>query len=309
MALRRQRRAAHPQGGAPDREGAGAGPASAPLDDRHEAPLGARHLVVVIFDSLRHDSALEAGMPTMRRLGELERRHSYASWTAPSHHNLLMGLLPHSSPTHVYASEHYKSDYARYAERLAIPGIEFSSLLPSIWLPRFLQSLGYETRAFVSMPVLNPATPLNVGFDTYELMPSHNDMAAMVDGLRFGERPTFTLLNVGETHYPYATPDEDPSDWPRISGVHGVLKRLDEGRDEPAFFDAGELAELRARQVRAARHVDDVLGHLLDVVPTDTWLVVTSDHGELFGEDGYFGHGPIAHTAVHEVPFVEGLRP
>ena len=31
--------------------------------------------------------------------------------------------------------------------------------------------------------------------------------------------------------------------------------------------------------------------------------------GELFGEGGYFGHGPIMHEKCFEVPFVEGLRP
>jgi hypothetical protein len=35
-------------------------------------------------------------------------------------------------------------------------------------------------------------------------------------------------------------------------------------------------------------------------------IIVTADHGELFGEDGYFGHGPIQHEKVWEVPFVEG---
>ena len=38
-----------------------------------------------------------------------------------------------------------------------------------------------------------------------------------------------------------------------------------------------------------------------------TVVIVTSDHGELFGEDGYFGHRPIAHEKVLEVPFLEGL--
>jgi arylsulfatase A-like enzyme len=52
-----------------------------------------------------------------------------------------------------------------------------------------------------------------------------------------------------------------------------------------------------------------VFARLFDVVPRDTWIVVTSDHGELFGEGGYFGHGPIAHDKVFEVPFVEGLVP
>jgi hypothetical protein len=218
-----------------------------------------------------------------------------------------MGLLPHRSPTHVYASEYYKGDFTRYGERLGVPGIEFKSLLPSLWLPTFLQGIGYRTRAFVSMPVLNRHTPVNLGFDTYELMPRHNDMAAILDRVRFDARPSFTLLNIGETHYPYATPEEDPAKWPRISGLHGVVKRLDTGGDdEPAFFDDTQLQALQARQVRAAGHVDRVLAQLYDLVPKRTWFVVTSDHGELFGEGGYFGHGPIAHDKVHEVPFVEG---
>jgi hypothetical protein len=274
--------------------------------------------VIVVLDSLRYDSCLAAEPVNLVRLGPIERRWSYASWTAPSHYNLLMGLLPHSSPSRVYASEYYKRDFARYTERLGVPGIEFRRLLPSIYLPTYLRAqLGYRTHALVSMPVLNPATPVNRDFDSFELMPRHNDMAAMLDRLSFGEdRPSFWLLNVGETHYPYALPDEDPSEWPRISGVHGVFKHLDElivggklTEQEQDFFDDEALDRLRDRQVRAARHVDGLLERLFDLVPPNTWIVVTSDHGELFGEDGYFGHGPIAHDKVLEVPFVEGRRP
>jgi hypothetical protein len=29
----------------------------------------------------------------------------------------------------------------------------------------------------------------------------------------------------------------------------------------------------------------------------------------LFGEDGYFGHGPVMHEKCFEVPFLEGLCP
>ena len=42
------------------------------------------------------------------------------------------------------------------------------------------------------------------------------------------------------------------------------------------------------------------------MLPPGTWVTITSDHGELFGEDGFFGHGPICHEKVFEVPFVEG---
>jgi hypothetical protein len=268
---------------------------------------------VVILDSLRYDTWTAARPQTLRALGEAERRFSYASWTAPSHYNLLMGLLPHTSPPHVYASEYYKEDFVRYSDRLGVPDMEFKKLLPSIFLPTYLKhTLGYRTHARVSMPVLNKFTVINRDFDSYELMPSHNDMAAMVDELQFDpERPSFWLLNVGETHYPYAHPGQDSSDLPHISGVHGVFKHLDdmrrEGGEAAEFFTEARLKELHERQVAALEYLDGVFAQLLDRLPPNTWLTVTSDHGELFGEDGYFGHGPIAHEKVLEVPFLEGL--
>ena len=277
------------------------------------APAGARNLVVVILDSLRYDTWLAAPPRSLSGLGEVERRWSYASWTAPSHYNLLMGLLPHTSPPHVYASEYYKRDFLRYSDRLGVEDMEFKKLLPSIFLPTYLKhTLGYATHARVSMPVLNKHTAINRDFDSYELMPTHNDMGAMLDQVTFEEgQPSFWLLNVGETHYPYAAPGEDASDLPHISGVHGVFKRLDEIRGEDGetaeFFDEARLKSLHERQVAVMEHLDGVLERLLNMLPPNTWLVVTSDHGELFGEDGYFGHGPIAHDKVLEVPFVEGL--
>jgi hypothetical protein len=274
---------------------------------------GSRNLVIVILDSLRYDSWKAARPRSLSWLGAVERRFSYATWTAPSHYNLLMGLLPHTSPPHVYASEYYKQDFLRYSERLGVPDMEFRKLLPSIFLPTYLKhTLGYRTHARVSMPVLNPFTVINRDFDSFKLMPSHNDMAAMLDELVFDEeRPSFWLLNVGETHYPYAYPGSAAVDLPHISGVHGVFKKLDDLRSESdqtdEFFDEAQLRRLHDRQVAAMEYVDGVLGRLVERLPMDTWLVVTSDHGELFGEEGYFGHGPVAHEKVLEVPFIEGL--
>jgi hypothetical protein len=256
---------------------------------------------------------MAGSMKNLERFGPVERRFSYASWTAPSHYNMMMGLLPHSSPARVYASEYYKQDFLKYSERLGVEGMEFRKLLPSIFLPTYLKhSLGYRTNAMVSMPVLNPHTPINRDFDSFELMPHHNDMSAMLDKLRFDDnRPSFYLMNCGETHYPYALPGEDPSEWPRISGAHGVLKSIDDDSadEEPSFFDAETMEKLRDRQIRAVSYLDGVVEKLLDLVPSNTWVIVTSDHGELFGEEQYFGHGPVMHEKVFEVPFVEGLRP
>jgi hypothetical protein len=283
-------------------------------EPRPAAPAGARNLVVVVLDSLRYDAWLAAPPSAAAQLGKVERRWSYASSTAPSHFNMLSGLFPHASPSHVYASEYYKQDFDRYGDRLGIKGLEFKALLPSIWLPSYLRSaLGYRTEAMVSMPVLNSHTVLNRDFDGYRLMPTYNDMNAMVDAMEFDDdRPGFWLLNVGETHYPLALPGEPVPEWPWISGVHGVVRDLAshaEAEPDRAFFTAPELKDLQERQVAAIQYLDGVIARLFDRLPSNTWVVITSDHGELFGEDGYFGHGPIFHEKVFEVPFVEGLVP
>jgi len=285
------------------------------------SPQAAHHYIVVILDSCRYDALMAAAPKTLATLGDVERRWSYASWTAPSHYNLLMGLLPHSSPQHVYASEYYKRDFLKYQERLGATQVEFKSLVPQLFLPSFLKwTLGYRTHAMVSLPVLNPATLINKDFDSFTLMPTHNDMAAMLDRMTFSDdRPSFYLLNVGETHYPYALPDEPTDAWPKIHGVHGVFKHLDDEvvggqltvsdtaeEAEERFFDQDKLDTLRQRQIEAVRYLDTVLERLFDLVPANTYITVTADHGELFGEQGYFGHGPIHHDKVFEVPFVEG---
>ena len=63
---------------------------------------------------------------------------------------------------------------------------------------------------------------------------------------------------------------------------------------------------LRRRQIDAVQYLDGIVEELFDLVPEDTYITITSDHGELFGEDGYFGHGPVQHEKVMEVFFIEG---
>jgi hypothetical protein len=275
--------------------------------------LARNNYILLVFDSCRYDAFTAARPKVMRKLGRVEKRWSYASWTAPSHYNLLMGLMPHTNPRNTFASDYYARDFLKFNERLGSEGLDFKSFVPRLYLPALLQKMGYRTNAMVSLPVLNPATVLNNGFNTYKLMDRHNDMRAMVLKMSFPEdRSSFYLLNVGETHYPYALPGEPEDEWPKISGVHGVFKHLDDHivggklRKKTAVFNERKLGELRQRQIDAVKYLDTVVEELFDLVPRNTYITITSDHGELFGEDGFFGHGPVVHEKVLEVPFVEG---
>lgn len=273
------------------------------------------HLLFVVMDSCRFDSYAAARTPNMDRIGAGELRYSFASWTSPSHHTYLMGQTPHNSPRGVFASEVYKKEYAKWIERLGIPNMSFKTFVPQLSLPKVLKHFGYRTIARVSMPVLNPMAGFSRNFDDYRLMDDHNDFAQMVREIQFsGPDPYFYFLNLGETHYPYMLKDEQ---LPRISGLHGVVKGLDEalvrtGDDatQPSeFFSKAAMKELHAQQIRCVEYIDNLIGELLEKCPTNTYFIITADHGELFGEENYFGHGPVMHEKCFEVPYLEGFRP
>eukprot|EP00611_Tribonema_gayanum_P015688 TRINITY_DN2757_c0_g1_i4.p3 TRINITY_DN2757_c0_g1~~TRINITY_DN2757_c0_g1_i4.p3 ORF type:complete len:273 (-),score=55.88 TRINITY_DN2757_c0_g1_i4:1035-1853(-) len=271
--------------------------------------MTANNLVFIVMDSCRYDSYLRAKRPNMDRIGEGQKRYSFASWTSPSHYTYLMGMIPHTSPQGVFASEVYKKDFSLWVDRIGIKDLSFKSFVPHLSLPYMLQQNGYRTSAKVSLPVLNPFSHLNKHFDDYKLMANHSDFAGMVKQIEFDKsEPQFYFLNLGETHYPFML---DPKNMPHISGVHGVFKRMDDNlgvETEDKFFDDEQMRDLHTQQVKCVEYVDEVLDGLIAKAPVGTHFVITADHGECFGEGGYFGHGPIVHEKVLEVPFLEGKK-
>ena len=273
------------------------------------------NLVYIVLDSCRYDSFMRAATPNMDRLGEAERRFSFASWTSPSHFTLLMGQVPHTSPKRVFASEVYKEQFAQWVDRLGVPDLSFRTFVPELCLPTVLKKHGYRTFGRVSMPVLNPYAGFNRGFDDYKLMSNHNDFAGMVEEIEFSRSERrFYFLNLGETHYPYMLKGDE---LPHISGLHGVARGMDDllarssdtPTEAPEFFPLETMRFLHDQQVRCVEYIDKLVGELFDDSPPDTHFIITADHGELFGEDDYFGHGPIMHEKCFEVPFLEGRRP
>ena len=73
------------------------------------------------------------------------------------------------------------------------------------------------------------------------------------------------------------------------------------------FITDDKMKMLYNAQVKSVEYVDGLVGKIMDKAAKDrTHFIVTADHGDLFGEDDFFGHGPIFHEKVFEVPFIEG---
>jgi len=135
--------------------------------------------------------------------------------------------------------------------------------------------------------------------------------------LRSNESPFFFYLHYNEPHRPYYPPlsyiDEYADDIdmkPREAAEFA----LDVHYDLPSIIaggcdlDDGEWAALKAMYDAEIAYTDEMVGKLVKYVrantPEDTIVVITADHGELFGEYGLLSHKYVLTDAVTRVPLV-----
>ncbi|WP_369199232.1 hypothetical protein [Streptomyces sp. PU-14G] len=274
-----------------------------------EAP---RTVLVVVLDSLRWDSFHVARTPVIDEVCSLaEKRMSYATWTLPSHACLFSGLLPYRSRPGVAAAATYREDFLFWSQAFTGNPGQAGTIHPDMSVAAMAERCGWSSHARVSMPVLRPEAGLRHGFTDYELSPQGGGLGAQISSIRLaGNRPNFLFINAAETHYPYMLPK---SRLPRLPGAHGVAERdlscgsVGSDQDYRLTFSDDDYLEMKSAQIRALEVADRRIGAALESLPGPLALVVTADHGELFGEDGMFGHGPFQHPDLFEIPLAMGV--
>ena len=131
------------------------------------------HIIWIIMDSCRYDSFMKANVKNFKKIGQVEKRYSYASWTSPSHYTFLMGMVPHTSPIGVFASSVYRQEFKKWSIRTGKPDLTFKDFVPQLNLVKRLNDLGYRTVGKVSLPVLNVKTSISQYFNEYNPLPLH----------------------------------------------------------------------------------------------------------------------------------------
>ena len=289
------------------------------------APAGVPNVVVLILDTVR---AIELGIygnprPVTPKIDSIARNairfdfaYSTAPWTLPSHTTMLTGRYPHE------VSSDWSSPYDGAHPLLS----------------EVLRDHGYATAAFVgNMVYLHRRWGLNRGFLRYEeyqldqtvLATTSNLSALLVRWLntgsrqrvrvkgadastlrgRFGrwqrslgERPFFAFINLFDAHAPYGAPA--PFDTMFIGRRPGFSEI-----DDWSQRDSVENDELRTGYQQSLAWLDSQVGLLVDDlrqrgVLDRTLLVITSDHGEDFGEHGFSGHGGGLFATQTRVPLL-----
>jgi arylsulfatase A-like enzyme len=293
------------------------------------APVkGTPNVILVVLDTVRaqnlslygHDRDTTSHLREHAANGVVfERAYATAPWTLPSHETLFTGRYPQEIGTGWYEffsgqwptlSEQFRNrgyatggfvanvlfagrqtglarGFARYEDhRLVSPGL-------------ILRSCGVGKRLVnTARPVLPPALERFITDEkrAEEIVDGFLDWQEELDG-----RPFFAFLNIFDAHHPYDPPR--PFDT-RYSGIPTGRVVRD---DRQHGFGEDELAQMEIAYDSEIAFVDQQLGRLFGALQErgladNTIVVVTSDHGELFGEHGLIDHGNSLYAPVLHVP-------
>lgn len=187
-------------------------------------------------------------------------------------------------------------------------------------VPRLAASFreaGWATAAFVDQAQLDPAFGLAEGFQRFNFR--DGDAPHIHDRFFrwhtfYRHVPRFVYVHYLDIHKPF-----DPRPPWRPEEPEGVTVRIGPGSDwgrwmekvnrgERRLTDA-DWAWLQALHEAELRQLDAELGTLWRRLEADgtldhAWVVVTADHGEAFGEHGWFTHGGPPYEELLRVPMV-----
>jgi arylsulfatase A-like enzyme len=265
-------------------------------------PADPHGVILISIDTLRADRLGAYGyardtspaLDVLARTGALfERVVAESSWTLPSHVTLLSGLEPASHGV------------SRPIERPA-PEVRL--------LAEVLRDSGYRTLGLTDGVYLGAAYGFGRGFDAFDdadkgLAKSLERAESWLSELPERE-PFFVFLHTYDVHCPYAP---SPGYAARFRSEDAEFVET-EGRCGNPHFNAMDLSPGQTRHLSdhydaSIREADDQLGAFLarlapKGVLEHAVLVVTSDHGEEFGEHGRIGHERTLYREALLVPLI-----
>jgi len=203
-------------------------------------------------------------------------------------------------------------------------------------LPEVLSSAGVSSAGFHSNPYLSRAYGFNRGFDRFDddLPLASNRFATLVHRLlnHFKDQPylrgedlnatgldwldksnadrRFLWLHYMDPHGPYQPPGEYQRLFrDEVVAQKGAKRLWRRTVDEPETITEWERSLLVDLYDAEIRYTDAMVGDFIDRLGargllTESLVVIAADHGEAFGEHGYYGHPRRVYEELLHVPMV-----
>jgi len=302
------------------------------------------NVLCVVLDTARADALEPYGASagSAPAIGQLAARgaaapsmYAAASWTLPSHASMFTGLLPRAtgiglteaSPADANARMHDLSDRV-LPEVLRRAGYRTGGVTTNLWVSeRTGFAVGFEDFVEINTgrqgKIRNPSPRARLQWAREIARAEVDDGAgeaervlrSWIEDLDPG-KPFFWFVNLIECHSPYLPPRpyNDLSLTGRLRAGAEARRHLTLEAIWKACvgeFDVPDAALERMQHLyrRSIRYMDDWLGRILEALDQrgaldDTIVIVTSDHGENFGEGGLLAHCFSLDDRLIHVPFV-----
>lgn len=292
------------------------------------APADAPNVLVIVWDAARAQNLsayghVRATSPELERMAAqgilFERALAPAPWTLPTHASMFTGYDPHHLSTGW--REALDDTYPTLAEVLADRGYATAGFAANTWYASRTYGLDrgfavYDDRVRIGFPTalatwwLSRATVMALvgrlgdGGAVTQRSATETDNLFLRWRSRIHDRPWFAFINLFDTHEPYIAPPP----WDRTFTDRRVQTSIDPAR--PVLLPQ-ELEELELAYDACIRYLDAELRRVLDALDADgsldrTLVILTSDHGEQFGEhrNDITRHGLSLYMPVLHVPLV-----
>ena len=303
-----------------------------PIDSKVHATARSKspNIVLIVSDATRADHLSCYGYyrnttPNIDGLAKrgvlFENAVSSSSWTLPAMASIFTSLLPHQ---HGAGADLPLGKGPRtMAELLSVVGYETAgfSANPHFGISPWGLGRGFQTYTDATEALGYSFDASRLGHDLVEPLSEEwfhrsrfNEFSAHQLNeqiyywfARRSDRPFFLLVHYDDAHDSY----EVPSPYDHIYGpVSEDAKRLlPEAKYSRVRLTAGQRESVIASYDGALRYIDSQVGELLRFLQqspewSNTYVIVTSDHGEAFGEHGAYTHGWDLHREVLHVPLV-----
>ena len=293
-----------------------------------DAAPGAPNILIIIWDTARALNLSLYGYerettPELERLAArgatFERAFSTSSWSLPSHASIFTGRYP---PEMSVGRQIPLNDrHPTLAEELARRGYVTGGFTANL----FYGSSDYGIARGFSWYDARPAINGTVIAHTWWLSRTsvqrlrnrigkrghmlrrraqHVNGALLDWTSRHADRPFFAVVNHFDAHEPYLPPEP-------FNLAFSTTQPRYWFADEEPFLSVEALSELKDAYDSSIRYLDHELSRLLRTLEQsgeleNTVIILTSDHGEEFGEHGldHFGHARSAYAASLLVPLV-----
>ena len=291
----------------------------------------APNVLLIVLDTVRSDVLGPYGLSRgiAPRLAQYAREgtvfdYALASspWTLPSHATMFTSRLPHELSGDWLSP--INDDFPTLAERLGSQGYQTAGFVGNTrycsaetglargfvhYEDYGLSLTGLALRTNVGRKILFGSLPAKLGYYNWPGRKTAEEVnAALLTWLSTRDRkPFFAFVNYWDAHDPYLAPAPFDEHVARNHAQGLMIRRwwwMDKKDVSPQ-----QLAFVRGAYDDCVRHLDHQLGRLLDElrrrgVLQNTILIITSDHGEHFGEHGLLLHGNSLYEPVLHVPLV-----